>query len=223
MNMEKYVKKFLNCWLFIICGMGGVLVGIMCMNWGRWSWSARCQAFAILSLILHVMEEWRFPGGFHYMLNSDKSVGRPELYHCYPMNQLSDMLTNLIPILCGCVFLAMGSPLYLSMMWFYLCLSDSLGHIILGFKMKKKYAKQGKKTIYNPGLFSSIFCFLPTFGLYLWSFIVVQTPTAFDWIVSLVGCAVLHVICLQVPEKLFSREDTPYGFTWGSGYFEKFL
>ncbi|MGN0645095.1 HXXEE domain-containing protein [Gemmiger sp.] len=220
--MENTVKRFLSFWLYLICAIGGVLAGLLVMKWSSWSWSARCQTLAILSLIWHVMEEWRFPGGFHYMLNADKSAGHPELYHCYPMNQLSDMLTNLIPILCGCLFLALGSPLYLSMMWFYLCFTDSMGHIVLGHKMKKKYAAQGKRTIYNPGLVSSLLGFLPTFALYLWSFFNAQAPTAFDWAVSAVGCAVLHVICLQLPEKLFSRKDTPYGFNWGSGYFEKF-
>ena len=42
---------------------------------------------------LHVIEEWVFPGGFHYHYNT---VMKSKQLDRYPMSRLTDMLTNFI-------------------------------------------------------------------------------------------------------------------------------
>ena len=218
----KVVHIWLSCWLYVIVAIGAVLITLLICKWDEWNWSMKMTSLATTALICHVLEEWRFPGGFFYMLNSEQNKDYPNAMNCYPMNQLTDMMTNMIPICISFVIMLLDAPYSLSLMWFYLCFTDSMGHVLLGFKTKKQYATKGKKTIYNPGLFTSVFCFMPVFFGFVYGFIRYEMPIISDWIISIIGCAVLHVICLKVPEKLWGTPDSPYGFDWGLGYFEKF-
>lgn len=61
-----------------------------------------------------------------------------------------------------------------------------------GFLIQKRFKPQGKRTIDNPGLLTTLFGDLP------------------------IGAA------LRIPEKLCRDRNTPYGFTWGAGYFARF-
>lgn len=219
---NKFIKAYLRCWLYLNAIIGAVLMTLVVVNWDVWSPSMKLTAFATTALICHVFEEWKFPGGFFFMLNIIQNKDYPLSIDRYPMNQLTDMLTNLIAILVGIVVLLVGAPYYLSLMWFYLCFSDSLGHIILGLKMKKKYASKGKKTIYNPGLITSLFCFIPTFIGFIVAFVITGMPTVMDFVISIIGCTLLHVICLKGPEKLWADPESPYPYDWGKGYFVKF-
>lgn len=220
--MKTIVKGWLAIWLYVITVIGAVIGTLIVYNWNTWDWNLKLTGFAIIALILHVLEEWRFPGGFHFLYNTAKNKEYPDKMNCYPMNQLTDMLTNMIPIIIGCVMMLFGAPMKFSLMWFYLCLTDTLGHLHMGVTMKKKYAVQGKKTIYNPGLGTSIYCFLPVFSGFILSFVFMQAPLWSDWVISIIGVIIMHVICLLGPEKLFADVNSPYVYDWGKGYFEKF-
>ncbi|MFV0519230.1 MAG: HXXEE domain-containing protein, partial [Lachnospirales bacterium] len=55
---------------------------------------------AVIVLVLHVIEEWVLPGGLHYSYNishGSNVLGR------YPMNRLTDMITNFGGVLFGLV------------------------------------------------------------------------------------------------------------------------
>lgn len=217
--MKKILKAWLNIWLYIITLVSGIIIGITIIKWNDWSLQTKIFAFATALLPLHVLEEWRFPGGFHYMYNI---MTKSEIPDRYPMNQLSDMITNLIGIVFGVVVLFVGvNPIFLIMQLF-LCLAEIFGHTKGGIFSYKRFKEQGKKTIYNPGLFTTIFGYLPIMVAIIVSFVIDTTPIWWHWLVG-IGCGiVLGVISLKLPEKLTKNENTPYGYDWGNGYFEKF-
>ncbi len=67
--MKKITKIWLSCWLYIIVLISGIIIGLLVANWSVWSWQTRLFAMATALLPIHVLEEWRFPGGFHTMYN----------------------------------------------------------------------------------------------------------------------------------------------------------
>ena len=62
------------------------------------NWSMDLTVTAAISVLipLHVVEEWVFPGGFHYHYNT---VMKSKQLDRYPMSRLTDMLTNFIKTL----------------------------------------------------------------------------------------------------------------------------
>lgn len=218
--MKKFTKGWLSCWLYVITGISGVIIGVLISRWGVWPLQTKLFAMATALLPIHVLEEWRFPGGFHYMYNiMDKS----ETPDRYPMNQLSDMWTNFIGVIFGCVVLIAGVTPFFCVMQLFLCAAEIFGHTSGGVFSYKRFKDKGKKTIYNPGLFTTVFGYLPiAIGLIV-SFFTEAAPAWWQIILALVCGVVLGGFSLSGVEKLCSRKDTPYGYTWGNGYFERFL
>ncbi len=62
-------------------------------------------ALAVIILVLHIIEEWVFPGGLHYAYNF--SHGSADLAK-YPMKRLTYMITNFDGIILECVVLKFG-------------------------------------------------------------------------------------------------------------------
>lgn len=217
--MQKITKLWLSVWLYVITVIGGVLIGLTAANWGVWTMQTKLVALGTALLAFHVLEEWHFPGGFHYMYNLMAGSDLPDRY---PMNQLSDMWTNWIGIVFGCFCLIIGVTPMLAVMQLLMCFGEIGAHTKSGFWAKKRFAAQGKKTIYNPGLFTAVFGYLPLAAALIVSFFMEEAPNALDIILAFVCGGILMAIALPGAERLCKRPDTPYGYTWGDGYFEKF-
>ncbi len=217
--MKKVFKAWLNIWLYVITLISGIIIGITIIKWNDWSLQTKIFAFATALLPLHVLEEWRFPGGFHYMYNI---MVKSEIPDRYPMNQLSDMFTNLIGIVFGIIVLCVGvNPIFLIMQLF-LCIAEIFGHTKGGIFSYKRFKEKGKKTIYNPGLFTTIFGYLPIAIAIIISFVIDSSPLWWHWLIG-IGCGIiLGALSLKLPEQITKNENTPYAYDWGDGYFEKF-
>lgn len=140
----------------------------------------------------------------------------------YPMNQLSDMFTNMIGIVFGIVVLCVGVNSVFMVMQLFLCVAEIFGHTKGGIFSYKKFKENGKKTIYNPGFFTTVFGYLPVAAAIIFSFVTDAFPFWWQWLVG-VGCGiVLGAISLKLPEKILQNENTPYGYDWGNGYFQRF-
>ena len=78
-------------WLYCMLIMGVVLTVQLIIHWKDWTFLRKMGAFTVIVLVFHVMEEWVMPGGFHYYYNiSSDAILRDR----YPMNELTDMITN---------------------------------------------------------------------------------------------------------------------------------
>lgn len=217
---QKLTKLWLSCWLYVITLLAGVLFGLLAANWSTWDFGTKIYAFATALLPLHVLEEWRFPGGFHTMYNM---MAKSDKLDRYPMNQLSDMWTNLIGILFGCVVLIVGVNPFFLMMQLMLCIGELQGHISEGVFVYKKFKEKGKKTIYNPGLFTTIFGYLPIAVCILIFFFKVRSPSVWQVLGGIVCGAILGGFAVKGMERICLNENSPYAYDWGNGYFEKYL
>ncbi|MGM9530602.1 HXXEE domain-containing protein [Intestinibacter sp.] len=219
--MQKIIKGWLSCWLYIITAIGGFLVALLIVNWNVWPMTTKLAVAAVVSLVLHVLEEWKFPGGFYYMYNLQHGASE-ELSDRYPMSQLTDMLTNFIPIAFGCVMLIFGMPYVVTLMWFGLSAMEVFVHTLAGCQMKRRFDGRGKKTIYNPGLATSYLCFLPIFIGFIISFFIDRVPTILEVLLAIIFTLIMAKICVNWAENTFKCEDSSYPYDWGKGYFTKF-
>ena len=217
---QKITKQWLSCWLYVITLLAGAIFGLLAANWSTWDFPTKIYAFATALLPLHVLEEWRFPGGFHTMYNM---MEKSDKWDRYPMNQLSDMWTNLIGIIFGCVVLLAGVNPFFLMMQLMLCIGELQGHISGGVFVYKKFKDRGKKTIYNPGLFTTIFGYLPIAVCVLISFFKVQAPSVWQVLGGIVCGAILGGFAVKGMERFCLNENSPYAYDWGNGYFKKYL
>lgn len=212
---EKLTKAWLSCWLYVITLISGAILGLLFAN--RHSWDLQTKVFAIATALLpiHVLEEWHFPGGFHVMYNL---MSGSEDVHRYPMNQLSDMWTNFIGVVFGCAVLIAGvRPLFLVMQLF-LCLMEVAGHAVSGARfMKKRYGR-----IYNPGLATTLLGYVPVAAAIVYIFVAIESPTLGEILLGLLCGAILGGFSLKGVEAICKSRETPYGYTWGEGYFRRF-
>ncbi len=217
--MKKIFKAWLNIWLYVITLISGVIIGVVAVKWSDWTLQTKVFALATALLPVHVLEEWKFPGGFHYMYNVMANSNKTDRY---PMNQLSDMFTNIIGIVFGIIVLCVGVNSVFLIMQLFLCVAEIFGHTKGGVFSYKKFKGKGKKTIYNPGLFTTIFGYLPVAIAIVVSFVIDIAPLWWHYIVGIVCGIILGALSLKLPEKITKNENTPYAYDWGDGYFEKF-
>lgn len=85
-----------------MAAIGIILAVPVWKNWKTWSTLNILCTLAIIVLILHVLEEWVFPGGLHYSYNIAHGSN---LLSRYPMNRLTDMITNFGAVVLGCIVL----------------------------------------------------------------------------------------------------------------------
>ncbi len=220
--MERLNKAWLSIWLYVIALISGIILGTLVSHWSVWDWQTRLYAMAAALLPLHVLEEWKFPGGFHTMYNlmAGSDVTKADRY---PMNRLSDMWTNFIGVIFSCIVLLVGVNPVFCIMQIFLCLAEIAGHTNGAIYSLKNFRSKGKKTPYNPGFFTMFFGYLPIMIGLIITFFTLQAPTALQWVIGLLGGVALGAFSLKFPEKVTADENSHYAYTWGNGYFEKYL
>lgn len=204
-------------WLYLI-GIIGIVLGIVLVkNWCKYDWFERLGVIAILVLILHVYEEWVLPGGFHYIYNLDSSSPSN-----FPMNQLTDMITNLGGVLLGVAVLAFwkfgkGSGIAIGLF----SLFEAVIHIILAGKSLNAFSDIGQVAFYAPGLNTALFGFLPVFVAYLIVFIK-DRPNWKQILGGLGSLLLLSFLFVNLPELIFKDENSIFAFA-NHGYYDQFL
>ncbi len=218
--MKKLRKLWLDVWLYLMILVSGVIIGTMVCHWQIWELQKKMFAAATALLPFHVLEEWYFPGGFHTMYNLMAKSNHPDRY---PMNRMSDMWTNLIGVMFGCVVLAVGVTPFFCVMQLFLCGAEVFGHVSGGVFLYRQFHGKGKRTVYSPGMATTLFGYIPIAVGIIISFCAESAPTVKEWILAIVCGMVLGGISLNLPEKLLKNEDTPYGYTWGNGYLSQYM
>ena len=218
---QKFTKGWLNLWLYVILLISGIVLGVTAQNWHHWDLGTKAYALGTALLPIHVMEEWKFPGGFHTMynmMNQSNDVSR------YPMNQLSDMWTNFIGVIFGCIVLLVGvNPVFLIIQLF-ICFAEMMGHLVAGSVfVRKTFGPYGKKPLYNPGQFTTIFGYIPDAVLIIIALVTTSHPAVWQILIGIVCAFALGSFSLDGIEKICRDENSPYAYDWGNGYFEKWL
>ncbi len=219
--METVMQGWLSVWLYVMAAIGIVLGVRIWKNRRKWDRLNILCAMAIIVLILHVLEEWVLPGGLHYSYNLAHGS---TLLSRYPMNRLTDMITNFGAVVLGCVVLRVWGfrkPAVVAVMMF--CAFELVIHVTIGVQDMRIFAGYGMNTLYSPGLITSLFGFLPVgVGLARELFGKKENrPKPVQWLMAIVATAVLSFLLINLPEAVLGREDSPYEFT-DRGYYERF-
>ena len=128
--METLIQDWLTIWLYVISGIGIYLVWLTYKNRKNWSTINILCTLAVVVLVLHVLEEWVLPGGLHYSYNLSHGA---DILSCYPMNRLTDMITNFGGIVLGVVVLKVWGfrkPAAIAIMLF--SLFEVVIHVMIG-------------------------------------------------------------------------------------------
>lgn len=219
--MEAIMQGWLSVWLYVMVAIGVVLGGLVWKNRKTWSALNILCTLVIIVLILHVIEEWVLPGGLHYSYNIAHGS---TLLSRYPMNRLTDMITNFGAVVVGCVVLnvwGFRKPAGIAMMLF--SVFEVVIHISIGIQDMQIFSAYGMNTLYSPGLITSLFGFLPVcVGLAIHLFKAKENrPKPVQWIMAIAATAVLGFLLINLPEATLGKVDRPYEFT-NRGYYEQF-
>lgn len=210
-------------WLYLMIGIGIFLSFWLAFHWKKYSWTNRLGSLAIIVLCFHVMEEWVLPGGFHfiYNLNADNPLLSSSNY---PMNQVTDMITNLGGAIIGMVVLFVwglndGAGIAIGIF----SLFEAVIHVYLASKSLSAFGPYGQTAFYAPGLNTALFMFLPLFFAYVIHFSFrKKKPSWKAWVGGIASLGILSFLLVNLPEMLLKSEDSPYIFT-NHGYYEQFI
>lgn len=144
---------------FDVGGMIAVFLSIFL--WAKQDQLSEFQMFLwlhVIALLLHQLEEYRFPGTFPGMLNS--SLFHSEIPDRYPLNPNTALYINLS----GCLlyFLAAifgESAIWLVLMTVFISAGNVIAHTLL-FNIKGR-------TVYNAGMVTALLCFIPCIYLFI--------------------------------------------------------
>lgn len=138
---------------------GAIVLMWLVASWDETGWLQRLCALNFIVVMLHQFEEYMWPGGFPAVMNIGMSGSeRPDRY---PLNQHNATVTNVV----------LAYPFYLLPVFIP-------GHAWLGippilfglsqFGIHGIRANLAMKTLYNPGLATTILGHIPVGIAYLW-------------------------------------------------------
>lgn len=218
--MEALIQGWLSIWLYVMAGIGIYLGVMVWKNRRRWDSINILCTLAVIVLVLHVLEEWVLPGGLHYSYNIDHGSA---ILSRYPMNRLTDMITNFGGVLPGCIvlkFWGFRKPAGIAVMLF--SGFEVVIHIVIGITSLRTFGVYGMNTLYSPGLVTSLFGFLPiTIGLAHYLFQKKNRATVKQWILAVAVMFGFCFLLINLPEMLLGDENSPYAFT-DRGYYEQY-
>lgn len=214
MNSKDFYSKY---WLYLMYILGIITFILLCINWGNWTALQIGLALNAIVLPLHVIEEWKVPGGFHYAYNV---MHGSNLTDRYPMSEQTDFITNFFAEI---IFVIMF--LYFPYAGFAIALMifdlfEAIIHTHIGYQMYKRLKTQGKRTIYSPGSITAYLGHGLTAIFILISLFTVKL-SLIDIVIAVVTLILSNLLLITWPEKYLKDENSPYAFS-DKGYFEKY-
>lgn len=200
--------------------MGLSMAILLIMKWSDWDTPQKLVCMLAIAIPIHVFEENTYPGGFFFMNNLNFGSKQPTVY---PQNRATNMVTNLgaetIFILLALNTIGMETAAITVVIFFGIV--ETVNHTREGISMYKRYKNKGKRTVYAPGLLTSIFPLLPMAV----AGIILLNNNPFTWrdILAGIGISVgiavfLILIPFGISIKIRSAE-----FSFKSiGYFKKY-
>lgn len=158
----------------------------------------------LIFLWLHQFEEYRYPGYFPGMINTVMfSSKQPDRF---PLNSNTSLIINVI---IGWLFYFLAGVFAEEALWLGIAtiLVSGGNFVVHNFVFNIK-----GKTIYNPGMLTSLFLFLPI-SIYFFYYIITNnlvTPT--DWILGIILGIILNYVGIIKLIDWLKNENTNYIF-----------
>jgi hypothetical protein len=210
------VRILLRWWLPALGGVGVATLIALIVQWPTISTAHKLSYAVAITLVLHVYEEERFPGGFAYMFNVIRA--KSDVPDRYPMSPLIAMVVDVsvflvlfVPALIvpGVWWLAMG-PMFAAIM-------ECLVHSGMGLF---SWRRRGL-SIYNPGLATAW-----VFAAIAITYIVVthQVASGRDWAWATLYFVSTILVFLALPELGLRSKTTRWGFDHAHylGYYRRY-
>ena len=219
-----------NLWIYFMFVLGIATAIYLAVNWSWLPLGAKAGAFGAIIMPFHDIEEWKHPGGLHYIYNvifGSKKMGSKYLDR-YPMNRLTDMITNIGLVVFPLIFLVLSLVADLSnemaLCIAIFCFLQVVAHTTVGIYSFIRYRKAGNRSIYSPGFGTAYLLFLPA-GIYLVNGMPQLTGT--NWIGALIAFAIMCIFCVpltETPLKKWALKQENNAFAFESPkYYAKFL
>ena len=207
-------------WLYCMLIMGIILTVQLIVHWKDCNILRKLAAFTVIVLVFHVWEEWVIPGGFHYYYNlSSDAILRDR----YPMNELTDMITNFGGALIW--FILVQTNKYERKMSFAVMLfgyAEVIIHLLGATSSRTMLLENGiYSPFYGPGMLTALICWLPLAISYTVYFVKTHVKK-WDVIGGVTVLVVLSMLLITMPESLLKNEDTPYVYD-NAGWYEQWI
>ncbi len=210
-----------SVWLYVVYAIGIVMLVMLVMNWNAWDHAQRIVCLLAVLLSVHVFEEDTFPNGFPYANNVAFGSDEPLVY---PQNMATNMFTNLGAsiLFAALVYVSPSMPYPIVTLAAVFGIGQCIGHTRSGVIVKKKFGGKGKRTIYNPGLFTSYVGLLELSIYAIWW--LVRQP--FDLLGLLGGFGLMVFVAvglILIPFAINMRIKSERFAFESAGYFDKYL
>lgn len=200
--------------------MGLSMAILLIMKWSDWDTPQKLVCMLAIAIPIHVFEENTYPGGFFFMNNLNFGSKQPTVY---PQNRATNMVTNLgaetVFILLALNTIGMETAAITVVIFFGIV--ETVNHTREGISMYKRYKNKGKRTVYAPGLLTSIFPLLPMAV----AGIILLNNNPFTWrdILAGIGISVgIAVFLILIPFGISIKiRSTEFSFK-SIGYFKKY-
>lgn len=216
--LSKWCDK---AWLMVVYALGASSLAVLVASWGDLSTPERIAWVLAAGIPMHVFEENTFPGGFFYMNNLTFGSKQPFVY---PQNRATNMVTNLgaevIFVLIAANAGELGAVAVTVAVFFGVV--ELANHAREGAGMLRRLKPRGKRTVYAPGVATSLF---PLFPNAVWGIVWLSTsPFAWSQVLAGVGICVGIAVCLILLPFAVSLRVKSERFAFrDAGYFEKYI
>jgi hypothetical protein len=208
-------------WKATVYALGIVSLVILIANWASFTNVERIAWVLAAAIPAHVFEENTYPGGFFYQNNLGFGSKEPLVY---PQNRMTNMVTNLgaeiVLILVAINANTLGATAVTVAIFFGF--AELLNHTRQGVMMHKRFKGEGKKSIYGPGEFTSLFILLPNA---IWGIVWLCT-NPFSWLQVLAGLGIgvgIAVCLILIPFAINLRvKSVRFAFS-DAGYYDRYL
>lgn len=195
------MKWYRDNWFYV----GGILFVIqaffMILWGGEMNFLKKLMVLSFMGLNVHQFAEYAVPGGFPMVMNM-AFMGEKEIPERYPLNKKSAFVCNvgfMYPIyILSIIF---SDQLWLGLTIVFLGVSQIFVH---GIAFNKKMG-----TLYNPGMGSIVFIFIPLCIIYVYHAIKTYDVVWWHWVVALSLQPILGAGCLLSPINKLKDKNSP--------------
>ena len=195
------MKWYRNNWFYVGAVLFMIQAFILIFCGSNMDLLTKIMILSFMALNVHQFEEYAFPGGFPMVMNM-AFMGETEVPDRYPLNKKSAFVCNvgfMYPVyILGIIF---SNQLWLGLAIVLMGVAQIFVH---GIAFNKKMG-----TVYNPGMASIIFLFVPLCVIYIWHVVANYDLLWWHWAVAIILQPALGMGCLMMPIQKMKDKNSP--------------
>ena len=197
-------------WYYI----GGILFVALSYVMGFWGNDfSRIQVIlmcSFMAMLAHQVEEYAYPGGFPSIANI-AMFGEKNVPDRYPLNANQCLISNVFltyPFYLAAIFLP--NIIWLGLAQVGLGLFQILAHgIVVNIRLR---------SLYNPGLATAVFLFLPIGIYYIWYVSTNHLASTGDVVLGVIATILAAIVLFLLPILLLRSKESKYPFAEAEMY-----